>query len=65
VWINVGTLEGAEIYLYDIQGKLMEKYSDFTQKTVQLDLSSLASAMYVLVLNVNNKTILTQRLIKK
>jgi len=65
VWINVGTLEGAEIYLYDIQGKLMEKYSDFTQKTVQLDLSSLASAMYVLVLNVNNKTILTQRLIKR
>ena len=65
VWVNVGTIEGAEIYLYDIQGKLLEKYSDFAVKTVQLDFSTLASAMYVLVLNVNNKTILTQRLIKK
>ncbi|MFZ9847116.1 MAG: T9SS type A sorting domain-containing protein [Flavobacteriales bacterium] len=65
VWVNVGTTEGAEIYLYDIQGKLLEKYTDFAVKTVQLDLSTLASAVYVLVLNVNDKTILTQRLIKR
>ncbi len=65
IWVNVGDKAGAEIYLYDVQGKLLEKYTDFEAKTVQLDFSTLASAMYVLVLNVNNKTILTQRLIKR
>ncbi len=65
VWLNVGDKSGATVYLYDIQGKLLEKYTNFTQKTVQLDLSNLASAIYILVLYDNNERILTQRLVKK
>jgi hypothetical protein len=65
IWVNVGDKTGATIYLYDIQGKLLEKYSNFTQKTVQLDLSNLAAAIYVLVLYDNDEKILTQRLIKR
>ena len=65
IWVNVGNIATASVELYDIQGKLIEKYTNFTTKTVQLDMSNLASAMYIVVLYSNNEPIIKQRIIKK
>jgi len=65
VWVNVGGIATASVLLYDIQGKLIEKYTNFTTKTVQLDLSHLASAIYIFVLYGNEEAIIIQRIIKK
>ncbi len=63
-WINIGTVDGKKLYLYDEQGRLIELYSNFTTETVKLDLSSLGAAMYFLVIYENDKKIIVKKIIK-
>lgn len=51
VYINTGSSPDIlKVFIYDIQGKEMDAFSNFTQETVYLDLSHYAAAVYILVL---------------
>ena len=61
VYVNTGSSPGDfKIFIYDIQGKEIEAFSNFAQQTVFLDLAHLSSAVYVLVMWKDNTKIVTR-----
>ncbi|MFM7021617.1 MAG: T9SS type A sorting domain-containing protein [Flavobacteriales bacterium] len=61
VYLNTGSSpDQISVFIYDIQGKEIEAFSNFTQQTVFLDLSHLAAATYIVVLWKDTTKIVTR-----
>lgn len=61
VYVNTGSSPATfKIFIYDVQGKEMEAFSNFTQQTLFLDLSHLSSAVYLMVMWKADKKFVTR-----